>query len=117
MKNASVIKLPSNKKIRLISAPYFLITKLAAFDGRGKGDYLMSHDIEDIVAVLDGRHEILNEVKQAEPDLKAELSARFKKLEQDARFIESISGHIPSDAISQLRVPAILKTIEELAHI
>jgi hypothetical protein len=44
-----------------------------AFDGRGKGDYLASHDIEDIIAVLDGRPVIVDEVKRAEPDLIREL--------------------------------------------
>ena len=28
---------------------------------RGRGDYLMSHDMEDIVAVLDGRPEVVGE--------------------------------------------------------
>ena len=54
--------LASGKVIRMVSAPYFLITKLEAFNGRGNGDYLMSHDIEDIVAVLDGRPEIFDEM-------------------------------------------------------
>jgi len=49
----------------MVLAPYFLATKLEAFDGRGKGDYLSSHDIEDIVAVLDGRPEILDELLKA----------------------------------------------------
>jgi hypothetical protein len=48
--NAVHIQLPSGKSIKMVSAAYFLITKLEAFDGRGAGDYLMSHDIEDIIA-------------------------------------------------------------------
>jgi hypothetical protein len=43
----------------MITAPYFLACKLAAFRSRGEGDYLMSHDMEDIVAVLDGRPEVV----------------------------------------------------------
>lgn len=50
--HAIEMELPSGKEIRVVSAPYFLITKLEAFDGRGAGDYQMSHDMEDIVAVL-----------------------------------------------------------------
>ena len=42
---SDILQLPSGKSIRLVSAPYFLITKLEAFDGRGRGDYLASHDI------------------------------------------------------------------------
>lgn len=44
--------------IRLVSAPYFCATKLDAFGDRGKGDYY-HHDIEDLVAVVDGREELL----------------------------------------------------------
>lgn len=66
--NAVSVELPSGKQIRMVSGPYFLITKLEAFDGRGGGDYLASHDMEDIVAVLDGRREIIEEVKQTTRD-------------------------------------------------
>ena len=113
---AGKVQLSSGQSIRLVSAPYFLITKLEAFDGRGGGDYLASHDMEDIIAVLDGRPAITDEVKQAEPELAKELSARFQGLLQDSRFVESVSGHMPTDAISQARVSMILKTIKELAE-
>ena len=62
VEHAVNIQLPSGKPIRMVSAPYFLITKLEAFDGRGRGDYLGSHDIEDLIAVLDGRPSIVDEV-------------------------------------------------------
>jgi predicted nucleotidyltransferase len=63
MEYAMVVELPSGEQLRMVSAPYFLVTKLEAFDGRGRGDYQMSHDMEDIIAVLDGRPEIVEEVK------------------------------------------------------
>ena len=113
---AGTVQLSSGQSIRLVTAPYFLITKLAAFDGRGGGDYQTSHDMEDIIAVLDGRSAIADEVKQAESELTKELSVRFQRLLQDSRFIESVSGHMPTDATSQARVPMILKTIYELAE-
>lgn len=114
--NAELVQLPSGKQIQMVSVPYFLITKLEAFVGRGGGDYLASHDIEDIIAVLDGRPEIVNEVKQAEPELVKELAERFQALLQDGRFVDAVSGHMPTDETSQARVPIILKTIKELAE-
>ena len=54
MENAEQLKLPSGKLIKMVSAPYFLITKLEAFDGRGGGDYLISPEIEDMLEVLEG---------------------------------------------------------------
>lgn len=115
--NAERIQLLSGKQIRMVSAPYFLITKLEAFDGRGKGDYLMSHDIEDIIAVLDGRSEIVNEVKQSEPELVKELSERFQSLLRHNRFIDAVSGHMPTDETSQARASMILITMKKFTEI
>jgi predicted nucleotidyltransferase len=58
--------LPSGTEIKLVTAPYVLATKIEAFLGRGNGDYLMSHDVGDIIALVDGRNELRTET-QAEP--------------------------------------------------
>lgn len=116
IEHAVRIALPSGKSVRMVSAPYFLITKLEAFDGRGNSDYLRSHDIEDIIAVLDGRPTVVDEVKQAESNLASELSARFQVLLQDQRFVDAVSGHMPSDATSQARVAIILDIIKSIAE-
>ncbi len=50
-------------KIKVVSAPYFLAMKIEAFNGRGKNDYYGSHDLEDLVVVVEGRHEIVGEVR------------------------------------------------------
>ena len=117
MENSEEKQLPNGKMIRLVSAPYFLITKLEAFDGRGGGDYMLSHDIEDIVAVLDGRPEILDEVRHADPLLVQELSDRFRSLLQEDRFIDAIPGHMPSGETSPTRASIILGTIEEISEL
>lgn len=114
--HAEVISLPSGKQIRMVSAPYFLITKLEAFAGRGGGDYLASHDMEDIIAVLDGRPEIVEEVKKTDPMLVMALSERFRHLMQERFFLDSVSGHMPTDAASQGRVSIILDVIGKLAQ-
>jgi predicted nucleotidyltransferase len=116
MENSQNIELPNGKIIHLVSAPYFLVTKLEAFDGRGAGDYLASHDIEDIIAVLDGRPEIVNEVRRSESGLAKELSERFQSLLQEPRFVDAVSGHIPTDETSQARVSVILTTMKKLAE-
>lgn len=51
--------------IRMICAPAFVATKLEAFAGRGAGDLLASHDIEDLLNVVDGRPELADEVAAA----------------------------------------------------
>jgi len=115
--NAEKIALSSGKEIHMVSAPYFLITKLEAFGGRGNGDYLMSHDIEDIIAVIDGRPEIVSEVRKTESVLAKELSKRFQNLLQDNQFVYAVSGHMPTDETSQSRVSIILNTIKKLSEV
>jgi hypothetical protein len=39
--------------IKLITAPAFLGTKFEAYSDRGAGDMLASHDLEDIINVLE----------------------------------------------------------------
>ena len=104
-------ELPNRKNIRLVSAPYFLITKLEAFKGRGNGDFMKSHDIEDIVTVLDGRPEILDEISESDIDLKKEISDRFGAMLEKQSFINSVSGHMLPDEPSQARVSGIIDTI------
>ena len=106
--------LPSGIKIRIVSAAYFLATKLAAFEGRGQGDYMMSHDMEDIVAVVDGRKEIVVEVLNCNPKLKNFLQQRLVGLVRDARFLEALPGHMPGDAGSQARVPIIIQRLKSI---
>lgn len=57
MDQAQVRKLEADLQIRVVTAPYFCATKIEAFRGRGKGDYLASHDLEDLITVVDGRAE------------------------------------------------------------
>jgi hypothetical protein len=109
--NAVPVTLPSGARVRMVAGPYFLATKLAAFETRGGGDYVASHDMEDIIAVLDGRPEIVSEVKQADGPLRRHLSHRFSRLLHDVNFVDSLPGHLPGDAASQARLPLVMERI------
>ena len=67
--------LPSGDSIRLIAAPAFLATKFEAFADRGGGDMLASHDLEDIINIVDGRPELRDEVADAPAELRAYAAA------------------------------------------
>src|SRR2546430_12717957 len=53
---AREIALRDDLSIRLVTAPYFIATKYEAFIGRGRGDYLASHDFEDLMAAVGATH-------------------------------------------------------------
>ncbi len=76
---------------------------------------MLSHDIEDIVAVLDGRSEILDEIKNTDNVLVSELANRFQELLKDQAFLDAISGHMPTDEASQARVSGIVETINRIS--
>jgi len=111
-KAAESVSLSSGKRIRIVPAPYFLATKLAAFDDRGGEDFLLSHDMEDIVTVIDGRPEIVDEINRSETRLKVHLALRFKEMLQDHRFTDALPGHLQSDSASQARLPVLLERIK-----
>lgn len=100
-------------EIRLITAPYFLATKLEAFHGRGK-DYRMSHDLEDIITVIDGRPELGEEVRVAAVDLQKYLSDEFAALLSKRDFLDALSGHLLPDAASQQRLGLVLKRMHQI---
>lgn len=66
--------------IKLLTAPYFVATKLEAYKGRGNNDVLLSNDIEDILNVFDGREELINEIKQSSVELKKYLAKEIAVL-------------------------------------
>lgn len=102
--------------IRLVTAPYFLATKIEAFYGRGNGDYLSSHDQEDMITLIDGRKELLDEIKSAPPDLQRFLAATFRKFLANPVFVESISGHLLPDKASQGRLPLVLRRMQQIVE-
>lgn len=101
-------------EIRLITAPYYLATKLEAFHGRGKNDFRMSHDIEDVVTIIDGRPEIVDEVRIAASDLRDYLGEEFRALLSNRDFREALPGHLLPDSASQQRIGLVVKRMEQL---
>jgi len=107
--------LPNGTQIRLVSPPYFLATKLEAFLGRGKGDFMGSHDLEDVMSVLDGRTSVLDEVAASAPELRRFIAQTFLGFLENEGFIGSIQGNLPPDPASQSRFPALLGRIRKLS--
>lgn len=86
-------ELPSGRRIRLFSPPYFLGSKLEAYAGRGAQNPLGSQDLEDILNVVNGREELLNEVATADPELRSYLSQTLTELLGNNDF-----GYLVQDA-------------------
>ncbi len=114
-RNAEVV-VADSVKIRCVSPVYFLATKLEAYHGRGGGDFMLSHDMEDIVSVVDGRAEIVDEIGNAEPEVRRYLGSQFAGLLKQVDFLDALPGYLPGDAGSQRRLPLLVRRLERLAE-
>ena len=117
LRTAIEVKLPSGLKLKAITAPYFLGTKIEAFRGRGHNDYFGSHDLEDFITVIDGRPSLLQEVGEASPDLRAFLAEAVRGLLSASRFLDALPGHLSADAASQARIVSLSVKREALSKI
>ena len=103
--------LPNGTSIKAFAAPWFLAAKLQAYQGRGHGDVLMSNDIEDIIALLDGREELIDEVKQAPAELRCFVSDQFSALLKLPSFqdvIQSTAQDPDREALINERLKALI---------
>lgn len=108
-------ELPGGAQIRLIDPVHFLATKLEAHAGRGDHDFVMSHDLEDLVCVLDGRPELEDEIADSGEEIRGYVCNRVRDLMDDPLFIEALPGHLPGDAGSQARLPMLTEKLRRLA--
>lgn len=89
--------------VRVVTPALFIATKLEAFHGRGGDDIRASHDLEDIIAVVDGRPEIVNDVSAADTHVRGYIAAEIRALLDQRDFIEAIAGFLLPDQASQAR--------------
>ncbi len=87
---ASEVSLPNGIVIRVVSPAYFLATKFEAFAGRGKGDYF-SHDMEDIIFVIENRNKLIVELMDCPEELKQYFAAQATLLLNDD-FLNVLPG-------------------------
>ena len=87
---ADSITLPSGTVIRVVSPPYFIATKFEAFKGRGKGDFF-SHDLEDIVFVLENRSRFILELAKCSDEVKSYFASQAISLLNDD-FLNVLPG-------------------------
>jgi hypothetical protein len=92
----------------VITPPYLVATKLAAFTGRGHGDHLGSRDLEDIVLLVDGREELVGEVAGADAAVRRFIARQVAELLAQPRFIDAIFGFLRADMASQARAETVV---------
>jgi predicted nucleotidyltransferase len=83
--------------IKLLTAPYFIATKLEAYKGRGAGDLLGSSDIEDILNLIDGREELIDEIMSSPADLRSYIGLAISDLLEDGNINYAVQSAVRGD--------------------
>ena len=115
MESAEERELERGLRIRVVTAVYFCATKLEAFAGRGKDDYLSSRDLEDLAAVIDGRAELVQEIRSAQEDVRTYIASEINKLLGTQAFVDALPGYLLPDAASQARIMLLMSRLRQIA--
>lgn len=115
LEGASIVKIDGSL-VKIISPVAFIALKLAAFKDRGKADYYGSHDLEDLVSVIDGREEILGEIALAPQRMRDFIVKSLRELNRESAFREACPGFLPSDQASQKRLPLLRQKLEQITR-
>jgi hypothetical protein len=86
---------------------------MEAFRGRGKMDYQASHDLEDFVAIIEGREGVVREIEQSSQAVRDYLSQAVHALLTTPQFLGVLPGYI----LDQERVPLIEERLASIAAI
>jgi hypothetical protein len=113
MANSAIYPLPSGLKIRVLTLPFFLATKIEAFLARGHGDYMGSKDMEDIVTIIDGCADCFTTLNEAPSDVRNFLVCHLKALLLKEQFLNSVAGHLPPDPSNSKRAKRLLAQMNE----
>lgn len=90
--SAVSVALGSGAEIRAAAPAALVATKLCAWKGRGGDDLLRSLDIHDVLALVDGRPELIEEVASAPPDLRRYVRDELSELHAHDYFDYAVEG-------------------------
>jgi len=110
-------KIKVNKTtIQIMPLSFFLASKFVAFHDRGGDDPRFSHDLEDIICILDNRtdwHQIL--INEEDPEVKQFLINEFRNILASNKIQEAIMGNLFYETQDK-RFAMIIDKINKVVH-
>jgi len=116
MRTATTVELGDGFSIRLVTPSLFVATKLEAFEDRGKGDYLESHDLEDVLSIVDGRPELVDELARSDPDVRSYVAGVIGRLMSDEEFLNVLPGLL-LEGSPVVRLPIVVDRLTKIASV
>ena len=86
------VELADGQRLRHLSAPHFLATKFEAFKDRGRNDVYLSHDLEDIMTVMEGRSTAAQEMVDADEAVRKHVGQSVAALLDMSTFHNALPG-------------------------
>jgi predicted nucleotidyltransferase len=112
---AATIALDSGAEIRAATPVLLMATKLCAWKGRGRGDLLRSLDVHDVLTLIDGRPELIEEIKAASSAIGTYIKEELIDLRTETYFDYAVEGATATyGAIGVDRAQLVRDRIEEL---
>lgn len=114
MAHTITVAVAPTKQIRILELPYFLATKFAAFNDRGT-DPRTSHDMEDLIYVLDSNSTWETAIANTTTTIKDYLHKQFAQIE-----FETILAHLAENDRAKLvmeRIREMLRTWQSQGNI
>ena len=115
IKDADEIEL-NHQMMKIFKPAYLIASKIEAFKGRGKGSYLTSSDIEDIVTVFDGRSNLVMDLLSSPPQVRSELKKELGLLINDTEFLNALDAHISERVNTEGRKKIIIKRMRDFVE-
>ncbi len=103
-----------DQEIKMLSAPCYLATKFEAFNSRGS-DYRTSHDIEDIIYVLENRVAIVEEIAKEDSRITTFIKAQLQSIVDKGLLQEVLLAHIHPIMIEE-RMPIVEEKITQILN-
>lgn len=110
------LALPSGLTVRVLDAPHLIATKLVAWRDRGRSDWF-SHDLEDIMLVVDGRPELLAELVGSPPELRRFVAAEVRAMLSEPDLDDVLPGFLGADAQKQQRASLLRQRLEAIVSL
>lgn len=70
----------------------------------------------DVISVIDGRPEIVEEVRHASPDVRSYIASEIGRLLSTRTFVDALPGFLLPDSASQARYPLLHERLRVIAQ-
>jgi predicted nucleotidyltransferase len=103
------------QEIKILPFPYFLASKMDAFFDRGIHDIYASHDLEDIIYIINYTTDLVEQILASKEGVKNYLVSSMQKILENNTIMAAIPGHLYFDAVDE-RMEIIKDKMKQITY-